>query len=278
MDQELPLTGDLFEFAYLGDFVEQLKALAASAQSEDWDYRDAHTGKLPILNNYIRYTYKRLVEEGKVAFGELDTSGRVAAFNTGLFTPHYQTIFACFVENEIPDRQPWFLRGWFTENERIMRSFSQEAPQPARYFDRPAELVFDPDLPIVANLEHILDDNADRFPADLQDRAHQRRLILDGAIRDAAKRVQTNYKLAVPQYYFGRGGGQPGRMQLLLPLALIEPGRTDLALVVDRDDKCYRAFTVLPLRFAYKNARLIARPDADWLAPMGVPDPEEDEV
>lgn len=266
MGDSKAIKNDLFDFAFLGDFSSQLERLADRAQPEEWDYANNPRGTFPILSNYLRYTFKRIVEEGKLAFGSLDDGEEVVAFNTGLFTPKYQTIYACFVENRIPDQQRWFLRGWFTDNEWAMKPFAQELPEPARYFDRPHELVFDPDLPLIPNLDHILDDNMERFPAELQKQDHQRRLILDGAIRDAVKRVQTNYKLAVPQYYFGRAGAQPGRMQLLLPLSLVEPGRTDLALVVDRESECYRAFTVLPLDLAYKNARLIARPDADWLA------------
>ena len=81
-----------------------------------------------------------------------------------------------------------------------------------------------------------------------------------------------NWKTAVPQYYFGAGARGAGRIQLLLPLCLMEPDRTDLALVVDKDksELKYRAYTVLTLSMAYKNARLISRQDSEWLGSAAV--------
>lgn len=138
-------------------------------------------------------------------------------------------------------------------------------PRAARYFDRPAELIYDPDLELIPNLDHILDENVDRYPADLPDNSHKRRIMLQGAVAEGAKRAQMNYKVAVPQFYFGHEGSEPGRIQLLLPLSFNDPSRADLALVVERAEQSYRAFTVLPLDRAYNNARLIAKPETDWL-------------
>ena len=56
-------------------------------------------------------------------------------------------------------------------------------------------------------------------------------------------------------------------IQLLLPLCLNQPDRADLALVVDKVGNSYRGNTVLTLDMAYRNARLITRPDSDWLRP-----------
>ena len=46
-----------------------------------------------------------------------------------------------------------------------------------------------------------------------------------------------------------------------------DPTRADLALVVERFADFYRAATCLALDMAYNNARQLARPDRDWLAP-----------
>jgi hypothetical protein len=45
----------------------------------------------------------------------------------------------------------------------------------------------------------------------------------------------------------------------------------------DATDACYRAYTVLPLEWAYRNARLITRPEASWLD-INVGSPAELEV
>src|SRR5208283_1686918 len=112
-----------------------------------------------------------------------------------------------------------------------------------------------------ANIEHIIADNHDRFPSNLQalgDYALQN--FIKGAIDSVKERVKRNYKTAVPQYY-------EGSIQLLLPLCLTNPAIADVALVVERFSDFYRASTVLPLDWAYNNARQIARPDKEWLQP-----------
>jgi hypothetical protein len=83
-------------------------------------------------------------------------------------------------------------------------------------------------------------------------------------------RVEQNYKTAVPQFYW-LPNDEAGRLQLLLPLALEDIARADLALSVDRVGDVYRAATVLTLDMACNNARLIARPDREWLEPVTGP-------
>lgn len=82
--------------------------------------------------------------------------------------------------------------------------------------------------------------------------------LLSGAIEDSKRRVKRNYKTAIPQYY-------KGNLQLLLPLCLTSKNKADLALVVDKDNGVYRASTCLTLDMAINNARLIAKPDDEWL-------------
>jgi hypothetical protein len=57
-------------------------------------------------------------------------------------------------------------------------------------------------------------------------------------------------------------------MSLLLPLAIVNDEVVDVALVVTRNPSgSYQGRTVLPLAWAYKNARLVCKPDSDWLVP-----------
>lgn len=261
-----PDPADLFEFAWMPpSFDVKLEELALKAQQERWD-EPGYPGtlKLPILGNYVKYTFRRIVEEMKVAYATDENGKPVAAFNTGLFTPYYEPIFATFEANANTEKQPWVLKAWNTLADYRMRPFSSLGVKPARYFTRPEDLLYDPDLELIPDLDHILVENVDRFPESLRTNPHLLRLSLDGAIREASKRAQMNWKTAVPQYYFGRG---EGFVQLLLPLCILQPDRADLALVVDKvqSEKRYRAHTVLTLSMAYKNARLIARPYSDWL-------------
>ena len=48
---------------------------------------------------------------------------------------------------------------------------------------------------------------------------------------------------------------------------MTSPSQVDLALTVSREGDVYLASTVLTLDMAYNNARLVARPDSDWLTP-----------
>jgi len=237
---------------------QRLEDLVALSESENWDYQNATPERPhPILYNYLRYTYSRISEEDKI---ELSLDGSHAVFNTGLVTANQEAIFALFDRNTIPDRQPWFLRKWCRKGEHDLVRF-QSLPDMAHYFTDPSGLVFNCSKELRANIEHIIADNKDRFPdpyKTMQDYSLQ--TFLKGAIDNAKERVRRNYKTAIPQYY-------RGKIQILLPLCLGDPRRADLALVVEDHGSFYRASTCLTLDMAYNNARQLARPDRDWLAP-----------
>lgn len=131
----------------------------------------------------------------------------------------------------------------------------------AHYFEDPSSLVYDARKELRVNAEHIIQDNIERFPPELRDmNAFGLQNLVKGAIDSATERVRRNYKTAIPQYY-------QGAVQLLLPLTLLDPAKADLALVAERFSDFYRAATCLTLDMAYNNARQLARPDRDWLAP-----------
>ena len=249
---------DLFDFAFIKDFDKKLDDLAALAEPENWDYQSSPSNqKKPILLNYVRYTYSRLSEEGKI---ELSGDGQFSVFNTGLVTVNQEPIFALFGKNAIPERQNWFLLKWVRKGEHDLVKFDR-LPDMAHYFDKPEVLVFNCSKDLRANIEHIIADNKARFPAPygtMDDYALQ--TFLKGSIDNAIERVRRNYKTAIPQYY-------RGKIQLLLPLCLGSPQRADLAIVAEDHGSFYRASTCLTLDMAYNNARQLARPDRDWLAP-----------
>jgi len=261
---------DLFKFAWIparGDvpaskgYESRLRELAGKAQFEPWSFDPANP--FEILGNYLHYTFKQLAREGKIEEAVDSAGSKIAAFNTGLFTPRFEPIFALFEANRDPSRQPWVFKDFVIEFDR--RFVFSNKPKRARYYKNPDELIYDTDRELIPNLEHILDENVERYPASLRESAHLRRLALQSAVREAELRAQMNYKVAVPQSYFGHGRMEPGRIQLLLPLYLQGPDQADLALVLEREDRAYRAFTVLPLDWAYNNARLVTKPESNWL-------------
>jgi Domain of unknown function (DUF3825) len=89
------------------------------------------------------------------------------------------------------------------------------------------------------------------------------RNYLRGAIENLVPKIMRNYKIAIPVYYV-----EEKRMQLLLPFYSATAGDIS-SFLVEREDanKCYRVKTIFDLDQAYFSARLITRPDKDWLNP-----------
>ena len=244
----------LFEFSWFQNFHSSIEDLKSIAMTENWDYKNKPMGKNPILENYIHHTFCKLFEERKIV-----TQGDYAVFNTGLVTDYQEEIFAFFQTNKRPQATiPWFFLGWRKASDRDLMKFGK-LPEVANYFSNPSDLIYDTRLELRTNANHIIEDNIDRFPTQYQtmDR-YQLGVLLEGTIKDAIHRVKRNYKTAVPQYY-------NGYLQLLLPICLTSKASADLALVVSKENGIYRATTCLTLDMAINNARLIAKPDDEWL-------------
>jgi len=248
-------------------FDEFLRELAALSMPEDWGGTTN-----PILNKYIHHTFKRLKSEYDSNSSDnkqriIKTTDKFACFNTGLFTQGYQPIFALFEKNYNATEsyhKPWYLRGFVDESNNRLIVFGSDLPERASYFSDIGDLIFDYRLEIRANLEHILadDENLQRVPTGLQDGSNRQKLntAFLGALEIAKKRVTANYKLAVPQFF-------NGSIQLLIPLHLMGEEKPDLALAIKKQNGLYMGRTCLTLDMAYNNARLIAKPESDWLAP-----------
>ncbi len=250
---------DLFDFAFVHNIDTRLDSLADMVEPEQWEYQtQMHARHKPVLFNYLKYTYARLAEEeGKIVLSE---DGQNTVYNTGLVSPNQEPVFALFGRNHIPDKQPWFLQDWKRRGEHDLTKF-QQLPSMAHYFSNPSSLVFDVSKDFRVNIEHLIDDNKTRFPAPYNSMdEYQLQTFLKGAIDNAKERVRRNYKTAIPQYY-------RGRIQLLLPLCISSAAKADLAIVVEDHGSFYRASTCLTLDMAYNNARQLAKPDRDWLAP-----------
>jgi len=134
-------------------------------------------------------------------------------------------------------------------------------PAPADFLSQPERLIIQPAEigAMRVDFRHIVVEHLDRFPEPLRSDTNLADAALRGDIARLPDRVRRNYKAAVPQRY-------RGEIQMLLPLDLVAPkARPDLALVVERKDGGCRASTVLGVDAAYRQARLIARPDPEWL-------------
>lgn len=288
----------IFEYAKVADWESRLSDLAKMAEPERWTYLSVpDKSNLPILDSYIRYTFVRVQEQGR-----LSESDRTSCFNTGLLTPNQEEIFCVFRVSDMFDpkkpitatNKKWFLTSWARSGERLLTDFF-ELPALASYWTDPTELVFDPQLQVQLNLDHIIRDNINRFPNELgghldvngvptdltitpdietevaisehaataptdktADVPLATRNALEGAMKHSIRLAQRSYRIAVPQFHYGK-------IQLLLPIYLRNSSRPDLALTLERHGAWYRAATVLYPDWAYRQARLLSRPNSEWL-------------
>jgi len=284
VDVQLDWRFPLYRFAYLPDETAMINELKTLALDERWDYRSSPTKKpFEILHNYLHFTFAKLVDEDRGAAPEgrkirtrTDLKGRssLSTFNTGLVDKRYDPIFALFEAND-PGRQPsWKFSAFCIPGQdegKLLSQYFNPLPTPPQYFTSTVELLYDPDAPLHPDYTHILSENRDRLPPDLlklvahlpvQKAENTLKMHVDRAIDLARKRSRWNFKAAIPHYF-----PTLKRLDFLLPLCLLDDTTVDVALAVQRTETGYLGNTLLPLDWAYKSARLVCRPDSDWLAP-----------
>lgn len=263
----------LHKFSFFNSWHDCLNNLVVSAQDEvgDWDYLTEKTGAFPVLSSYLTYTFKRLQSENKIVFTTKADGTKYASFNTGLANNKHEEIFAYFEHaDNNPSTRPakegylkrpiWRFDKFDRESYRLM-NFFKEKPKLANYFQNPGDLIYDTSKRLIPDFDHIADDREKRFPPSFAQLTKPQQIEkIKASIATALMRVERNYKTAIPQFY-------DGNLQLLLPLCLDNIENADVALVVAKEGEVYRANTVLSLDMAYNNARLLARPDREWLNP-----------
>ncbi len=271
----------LEKFSYLPNFDQHLQRLA-QLSDENWDYIGSSSGEsFPVLKNYLMYTFSRLKREEKlfskasitysttrITWNNEEMEIGNACFNTGLADRFQQDIYAYFEENlnkKYCKDPKWVLKGFFSANKGPMNLF-REKPEPANYLldmDSMCDLLFDPEKSLELSYNHLLEERETRFPLSFRSKNVPESTVincLNAAVEKSIKRVRRNYKTAIPQYF-------NHKIQLLLPLCMESDDQVDLALVIEKKDGGYVASAVLELEKAYSNARLIAKPDREWLIP-----------
>lgn len=243
---------ELYDFMVWGDYDAKIDYLA-NMTDENWNFH-GKTNNL-ILKNYLKYTTKKLEEENKIM-----TTDNYCIINTGLFTPYYEPIYIYAEKNLSDSKQDWWFKSFSTSYDLGNLGIT-ELPERANYFQDPSQLVFDVNCKINVQFKHIYDDedNRNRIPKEIVN-SKNIHSIFKGAIDTMVKKVTANYKIAVPQYF-------NGKIQLLLPLCLVDESIPDLALVVTKVNNVYQGHTCLTMEMAYNNARLIAKPESNWLVP-----------
>ena len=249
-DEKDTMSDLLYDFIYMKDYNKNIEDLVNLAIPEQWNFPN-ETGNT-ILKNYLSKTLERLQEEGKVI-----TTDKFCTFNTGLFTPYYESIYLVAEKSTSSNTQKeWVFKEFCTEYKLYSTDIST-LPERANYFKDPSLLIFDWNYPVRVQYGHILVDNSNRLPKSISE-SKIKLQTLTGVIDTSIKRVIANYKLAVPQYY-------DGKIQLLIPLFFDNETKPDLALTVTKKDGYYQGHTCITLEMAYNNARLIAKPESTWL-------------
>ncbi|MEL6469448.1 MAG: DUF3825 domain-containing protein [Cyanobacteria bacterium J06623_4] len=278
----------------------KVSQLAAIALPERWYFgpQPPDNFAYPILKSYLRYTFIRLQYERKV-LTSLRSQSR--AFNTGLLDRLLRPIYALLTPTQVAS-QPWDLLfcipGEGPAGKALVAQFTT-LPAPANYLSDPSRVFYhlsagSPDV----DWQHIVKDNMERLPASFiaqyapagflprntqsltspefhsykkafsdaldADLLAYRNLVnrLEEALSRTLLKTQINYKTAVPTYY-----PNINSIDLLLPICLIEEDVADCAIVTRQSDSGkYIGHTILTMRQAYNNARLICKLDEHWLS------------
>eukprot|EP01028_Stygiella_incarcerata_P003584 TRINITY_DN1735_c0_g3_i1.p1 TRINITY_DN1735_c0_g3~~TRINITY_DN1735_c0_g3_i1.p1 ORF type:complete len:789 (+),score=183.86 TRINITY_DN1735_c0_g3_i1:110-2476(+) len=252
--------------------MEMFDSLVQICEKEHWGDPANH---FPLLQSYLRELFRRifhLFAIGKTSVIYMNPNGSEIRVNTNLLTSYpFQRIYGIFERQEGEEIPFRFVR-WVSERSY----FALYRPTEVDFCDEKRDLFFDAELDIVANIDHILQDDENHGRVqEVVPHAEHHALVL-GAIEISKLLARSNYRTAIPQYY-----PPTQSIQILLPLYLgnrEEKNTPDLALVLEKrlrehaPEKSenpkhwyYYAQTVLKMDMAYQNARLITTVDSGWL-------------
>ncbi|KAJ1430850.1 hypothetical protein B484DRAFT_430449, partial [Ochromonadaceae sp. CCMP2298] len=294
-------------FFFRGGWQDQLLALKNKIQDEYWGdnnqilYSYCNQYFAAVCSGYLAERraaagrelndhQKELMEYDCGLFFKYDRTGLVV--NTGLVDSSYEPVYGEFERNRnvgVNPRtgqlyQPWVFKGWRSNYEVTANGFAKQ-PVKFRFFAHFYELYFDANIRLELNIDHIMqvDDRHNRFVSLFPGMNDLQRVEkLKSAVACMQKRVKQNSRTVVPQCF-------NGKMQLLLPLNMLESAEVQLVVPVERkkvplphpfeeEDRdpmnpehwFYQAGTVLDPAMAYNNARLLNALESDWLTSRAV--------
>ncbi len=271
---------DLMTFAFCGPreaFDKKLEFLAKLASPEPWETPNAQHPK-DILFYYITKQFSRCYQQNLLVFSP---NGDYCVSNTGLMTPRAEDIYMLFQKNRYYGKtsqkgglitEKWAHVGFFKRSERDITSLGLPSdPQLPSFWEDESEAFFDTNAKISVSIDHIIDDHWDReegiFPPYLKSLGKEIvTSLFNAALETSQKKAKRNMFLVVPQFY-------DGKYMFLMPLTLAGPcgaEPTTIALALQKQGDQYRGNTIFNLETAYKKARLINRPESNWLRISGL--------
>lgn len=240
-------------------FDKKLFYLTTIADDEKWYYHTNDSDSFSVIFYYIIHTFDRVIKQNKIFVNEDET---YSVFNTGLMNKQGDEILGVFVKSHNfdandPTSNYWHFKTFYEENDRRFINLSLEKPNIATYFEDYNELYFDPNIEIHLNFDHFYDDNYERLPDELKtldkDTA---RIVFEGFLNYTVKKIKRNNRIPVPQFY-------RENIMFLIPVKVF--GTKTVVIAVERIGDRYIANTVLTMEMAYNCARLINRPESNWL-------------
>ncbi|EGP8351112.1 DUF3825 domain-containing protein [Listeria monocytogenes] len=251
-------TPPLKKFAALGNFNNKLIYLAENlAEKEDWYYENPNAKssnqKYGVLFQFIHHTFSKCKDENLLKFKD-----NHCLMNTGLLTQSGEEIFMLFTKNSRPNEQEWFFNSFYRSSDHdIPQNMRGSLPEHIDYFaSNPQDMYFNTKLNVLYNMEHIVEENFTRLPEGIQQLDKSIIItILNSSTEQMKKRILRNNRLLVPQYYNKR----------IMYLAPLRFGKDTLPLAIEKHIDSYRINTILTPGMAYCNARLIMKPESNWL-------------
>lgn len=267
------------------DYDEPFKAIATTTidgfdawtfQQQRFQDKYSKATAVPKLKNYLNYTFIRLLgleQEEPGTYFLYDQTQDWICFNTGLQNQYGVDLLMVFQKykpragsaTQSQARPDWVYKACYATNDRQYRTlFGNKVPDIAWYSHDSRDFVFDTTYSLDKDaFDHLFDRAKERAGLpNASDEVVQN--YLRGAIENLIPKIKRNYKVAIPVYYV-----EEKRMQLLLPFISASNSNDVSCFLVERDDtnKCYRLKTIFDLDQAYFSARLITRPDREWLNP-----------
>lgn len=259
-NEDLPI---IKRFAFVGTyegFNNMLNYLSRLAEKENWTHKDLNNGVTnSVLFYYIVHTFDRCYKQNKVYINDKET---IAAFNTGLLTAQGNEIIAIFEPSNMYNENDkstnyWRLSKFVAEHEKDFLNLCINKPKLATYFDNFNELYFEPECEITINFDHIYDDNFDRLPSTLTiiNDKESIKHVFDGFLNHTIKKIKRNNRIPVPQFY-------KDKIMFLIPVRVFND---TVVIALEKIGNRYSANTVLTMGMAYNCARLINKPESNWL-------------
>jgi len=245
----------LQRFAFTGVtdvFNQHISNLASMAEEEPWSIEYEND----ILKAYINKTFEKCYQQNDVAISDDE---QFSYFDTGLLSLNFEKIFCLFIKNN-QENPFWKLKGFYVESDHLIMANFPNKPNKADYFSNPQDYFFNPKVKIIPNTIHFFDEEEnvyDRFPDKIKELPKEDFVaLIKGKIDILISRIERNPRIAIPLYY-------KDEFSFACPIKILD---FELALIIGKyDANNYRVNTIFPLDITYKKARMLMRPEANWL-------------